>query len=134
MGRIRINHPWVDETQAPLYRLSYPPETTEQDLRAYYEKIDAWAASLTEPVAWIVDVGNLVKATPAQRKLVAEREARFSEVQKRLYRGSALVAKSTLTRGIVTAVFWMAPPPYPYKVFDNERDAEAWVTKQLGAR
>ncbi len=134
MPPVPIGHSWVDESGAPLYRLAFPPRTTDEELHAYYDKVDRWAASLTEPVAWVVDVAGVVSATPAQRKIVSEREARLSAIQKRLYRGSAFVAKSTLTRGLVTAVFWMTPPPYPYKVFDDERAARAWAAGQLGAR
>ena len=36
--------------------------------------------------------------------------------------------------GVVTAINWISPPPYPQKVFSSMPDAEKWITAQLAAR
>jgi len=44
------------------------------------------------------------------------------------------VCRSPFTRGIVTAVHWITPPVYPYKIFGNRREGERWARQQLITR
>lgn len=37
------------------------------------------------------------------------------------------VSESTLTRGIVTAINWLRPPPYSFSIVANIDDAIAWI-------
>lgn len=41
--------------------------------------------------------------------------------------GYALVTPSATVRGILTAIFWISPPPYRHKVFGNTRAAFEWL-------
>ncbi|HXX68841.1 MAG TPA: hypothetical protein VEK07_16765 [Polyangiaceae bacterium] len=49
-----------------------------------------------------------------------------------LLRAKAIVIGSAIERGVVTAVGWMAKPPYPFAAFESESAARNWLTSQLG--
>lgn len=42
----------------------------------------------------------------------------------------SLVTPSPLVRGLLTAVFWIAPPPYVYKIQPTVRSALEWISEQ----
>ena len=46
----------------------------------------------------------------------------------------AFVAASAILRGILTAVYWVAPPPYPYKIFEHIDDAKTWTLARIAER
>ena len=48
--------------------------------------------------------------------------------------GSAFVISSTLVRGILTAIYWVAPPVYPCDLFAYFDAACRWSLGQLAAR
>ena len=45
-----------------------------------------------------------------------------------------LVTGSPVVRGILTAVFWFAPPPYPWHVAPTPRDGVAWLARHTPER
>jgi hypothetical protein len=45
--------------------------------------------------------------------------------------GFALVTPSAVTRGGLRAVFWLAPPPYPWTVTDTVEAALGWLAPRL---
>jgi hypothetical protein len=45
--------------------------------------------------------------------------------------GYALATPSPIARGLLTAVFWLAPPPYPSKVTGEPREALRWLAEKL---
>ena len=47
-------------------------------------------------------------------------------------RGTAFVTESSLARGLITAVSWVAPTAYPQKTFADRRTALEWGYEQLG--
>jgi hypothetical protein len=54
------------------------------------------------------------------------------EVLRRTTRGMVLASPSVLTRGAARAIFWLAPPPYPYAVVDTPWAAFAYVAEKGG--
>jgi hypothetical protein len=42
--------------------------------------------------------------------------------------GNGLVTDSLLTRGILTAINWIAKKPYPEKIFSHPNDAQPWFS------
>jgi hypothetical protein len=41
-----------------------------------------------------------------------------------------LTTPSPLVRGMLTAVFWVAPPPYEWKVAASEAEAFRWLAER----
>lgn len=65
------------------------------------------------------------------RKLVAERLAAQNAARKVLLRGEATVLESALVRGGLTAIYWLSPPGYPWKIFGDMSEALHWAQAQL---
>ena len=62
-----------------------------------------------------------------RRKMLGEVLRTRKEKLARINAGFVMVTSSSITRGIMTAVFWFAPPPYPSQVMPNARDGLAWL-------
>lgn len=60
---------------------------------------------------------------PVQRKAWAGMLRKHEETLRRTTRGMALATPSKVTRGAAHAVFWLAPPPYPYWIVDTPHAA-----------
>jgi hypothetical protein len=126
-----IGHPWIDESEAPILHLTYPRQTTLAELEKYYEAVGAFLERLDTQVAWLVDCTHIIAANAEQRRYVAEQEAKYKEIQEKYYVASGLYVANAMTRGIITAVFWLSPPPYPYKIFSSRAPAHAYVTDAM---
>lgn len=130
---IRIDHPWIDEAKAPLYQLTFPPETSDQELLKMCSARERWAERAHYPVAWVVDLGSIMKATARQRSLFSEHLARFEHHDVSFNQGSALIVPNAFVRGIVTAVFWMKSPRFPNECFATRDAAIIWAIERLRA-
>lgn len=131
---IEIDHPWVQHQNMPIYEWAFPATATDEELDAFVKAREDWAPRAQYPVAWVVELSNITKATATQRKTFAEHLKRFEEHDMRWNGGSALVVPSGWVRGLVTAVFWLAPPKFPNQAFAKRVDAFAWAQHQLDAK
>mgnify|MGYP003953269367 CR=1 FL=1 len=68
----------------------------------------------------------------SQRKHIAEHANQSRESLSVHVRAAAVVAPSPILRGMITAMNWLAPPPFPQRVFAAEEVARAWLMEQLG--
>lgn len=83
-------------------------------LMALREDIDAIVPSRRRGILY--EVTDRVRISAAQRQQYGQL---FREKQEALRIGTsgyALVTGSRLARGFLTAMFWFAPPPYPYTI------------------
>ena len=85
-------------------------------------------------------VGVLYDAPSSSMSIDAKRRKRSAEVLdsrraklEKTTAGFALASPSAMTRGILRAVFWMAPPPYPYVIVDTVRDGLVYLRTKLPA-
>mgnify|MGYP001821583310 FL=1 len=131
---IEIDHPWVQHSNMPIYEWTFPPKATDDELVAFAKAREEWAARANYPVAWVVELSNISKATATQRRMFADHLKRFEPHDVEWNAGSALVVPSGWIRGLVTAVFWLSPPKFPNQVFAKRSDAFAWAQYQLEAK
>jgi hypothetical protein len=127
----KIGHPWIDESRAPLYLWSFPESFTDETLVEACAMRERWAAVAKYRVAWVVDLANLGGVTATQRKIFADHLKRFEPHDLKWNQGSAIVAKSTLVRGVVTAVFWLQAPRFPNHTFADRTSAILWARARL---
>jgi len=127
----KIGHPWVDESGESVYRVCFPATASEEELLEYCRAVESWWPKVDEPVAFIVDARSVKTTSPRQREILAIHERKNQPYTARFMACSALVVSNQIVRGMVTAVYWMAPPNYPHKVTTRIEDAETWVNKQL---
>lgn len=72
----------------------------------------------------LTDLSAMKEAAPAsQRKYAAEFQKRNRDLQVRASVGGAIVATSTLVRGVLTAVFWLQRSALETVVFGSREEA-----------
>ena len=133
-NRTALDHPWLKQVEATLFVQQYPRRASDDELVDVLAAIERLVFSLRSPYGWIVDLGGVMTASASQRRLFSEHEDRTKEHDKQWNAGAALLSRSAITTGIITAVFWLSKPSYPTKVFSDIREAEGWARAQLKAR
>lgn len=68
-----------------------------------------------------------------QRRTFAEHIELHRSTLKAKVGGAAIVVDSAIARGVITAVNWIAPPPFPQRVFATEGEAEAYLAQLIAA-
>jgi hypothetical protein len=129
-----LDHPWLKQIEATLFVQQYPRQASDEELIDMLEAIERLVFSLHAPYAWLVDLGGVLTASASQRRIFSNHEDRTKEHDAKFNAGSALLSRSPITAGIITAVFWLSKPSYPTKVFSEIRAAERWARAQLQAR
>ncbi len=118
----------------PIYRWTFPPEATDEELSSAFRARETVATRARYDAAWIIDMSNIRKAPATQRQAMAQHLKRFGEYANRWNAGSALIVPNPWLRGLVTAVTWLSPPKFPYRLFADSVEAERWARKQLAKR
>src|SRR4051794_1438078 len=80
-----------------------------------------------EPYAIVFDMTHADVPDALQRRKLVDHMAANADAIKRLVRGLAVVVPSPIFRGIITALFWLAPPEVPHAMFAMKHDAFAWA-------
>jgi hypothetical protein len=77
------------------------------------------------------DVGHGGSHTAARRKAVADVLHSRRDKLGRITVAYALATPSPLVRGAATAIFWLAPPPYPWRVSATPKQAFQWLASKV---
>jgi hypothetical protein len=113
-----------DDTRPHLCEVGFGDELSADDLTRLFERTRAVFRRRKRFVLF-VDASN-TKLSAQQRKqmvtLMKESEAEFQ----RWVACAAIVVRSALARGTLTALSWMMRPPFEQKVFSNPDDAMTW--------
>lgn len=125
------NHPWISVIEGPLYRQVLPQKTTDAELAAMIAEVERITTAMHSPFGWVTDISNVLHSSPVQRRMYAESEKRLAQWDARYCAGTAICCKDALTRGVLTAVHWISPPAYPFKIFGHALEAERWARQQL---
>jgi hypothetical protein len=123
----------IDESKWPIVYATWPAQQLDD------EAFEAMVLAMSgfnqrgQPYVVIHDARRAARPTPKQRAFAAERQRLDAEVARKWLRGAALVVSNPLIAGVVTAINWIVPSPYPQKTFSAMADAEAWVRQRLAA-
>ena len=126
-------HPWLDDSAAPLFQHNYPADGTVDQVVEFGRIWEKTIRDYARPYGVVADLTRLISAPAAVRKAMADTDTRMADVDQKYCVGSAIVVSSTFGRGLVTAVFWIAPPVYPYRLFASMDEGRAWVRERLGS-
>ena len=124
----KFNHPWVDESHAPILICEGPRTPSDEELNSYLKRLEEWSKATRSNYAWVIRPCQL---TASQRKSMVDTLKRLKPYHKRHQLAIGLAVDNTVIRGILTAVFWFAPQSMPHAVFVTKDDAFRWVTEQL---
>jgi hypothetical protein len=125
--------PTYDDSEWPLFVVTMPPSAFSAGA------FDAHLETLREPYrrgqpfAVLIVMGDHPPLPAAQRKAAAEAMILDKEHYPKLLRAKAIVIRSSLERGVVTAIRWVANPDYPFAEFESTPVAKAWLLTQLQA-
>jgi hypothetical protein len=128
---ISIHHPWIDSSRAPLYILTFPASTTDDELIACCTARESWAEKVRYPVAWVVDLSQIRTATARQRQIFGQHLGRIERHNISYNQGAALIVPNAVLRGVVTATFWIKPPSFPYRLFATRQEGLDWAAERL---
>lgn len=126
-------HPWIDPTYAPIYIWRFPATVSDEEVIAAMEARERWAKSARHRCAWVVDLRELLRVPPHQRKLFADHLKRFEPHDIKYNCGSAIVLSNAWLRGIVTTMFAISPPKFPNRTFGTIEDGLKWAQEQMRA-
>ncbi len=125
-------HPWIDLSEFPLIKEVVPDQFTDEDVYAFFKAIEVLILEQHAPYAVVMGAASHTAVfSIAHRRAAAELEEKIAPVEKVYNAGTGYVTRSSIQRGILTAVFWLRPPAYPYRVFDDMNEAEEWARTQL---
>ncbi len=128
LGRISF-----DTSRWPVLIIRYTGESfSDTDLRKHFDEILRFCAR-GEPISIVSVVAEGVRYTAAQRKAIAQ--FMTNEPSLRVIRANAIVLRSRIGRGIVTAMEWLVPAssrPFPSHAFAELSDGITWCESMLG--
>lgn len=134
MPYMRFDHPWIDESMAPLYIMRTPARMEDAELEGLLKSQIQPIIRTDHPYAFVLIAENLLFFPAKQRAMWAEAEATLSPFEKKWNAGQAFVVQSAFQRGGLKAVQWLSPPVYPYLVTASVDEAIAWGKEKLANR
>lgn len=117
-----------------LYLQAIPARVSDADLAAFLAELQQASPTLDRPHAWIADFAAIESTTATQRRMFAEHQVTVESVDRAHNAGAAIVIPNAMVRGVVTAVYWIKPPVYPYQFVRTHEEALAWVADALARR
>ena len=119
-----------DDRDFPIVRLHAYGESTDREVA---ERIAFIQRHLDErqPMALVFDTTGGTALSAKQRKMWTDWLSTHDRLIRRYMVGCAIVASSSVVRGVFTAVFWVYRPPMPYTFVGTAAEADAWVRDRL---
>ncbi len=127
-------HPWIEDSKAPLYRHTYPSDADIDEVERFVRAWERLVLSHTTPYAVVADLSHVLKASSLARKAFADLQQRIATHEALYCAAAALVVPNAFTRGLITAVYWVSPPSYPYKLCSTVSEGHAWASAHLQQR
>jgi serine/threonine protein kinase len=120
-----------DDSRFPLIVVTLVGRLTDVEYAAYLDDRTARLIDRGEVYALVYDGAGIVEMAPSTRRLQAGWINRHRAAISALNQGCGFVFGSARLRGLLTAVHWVSPPPYPYAVFSRRADAMKWCLDRL---
>jgi predicted Zn-ribbon and HTH transcriptional regulator len=121
----------LDVSRAPLLITTATGVLREAEYRDHLTQCTELIVKVGRPYAYVYDGTGIVQMPSSCRKLQAEWINEHRMVIRSLNRGCGFAFASALTRGLLTAVHWLSPPPYPHAIFAVRGEAIRWCIDQL---
>jgi len=122
----------VNAADFPLLRIIYDGDTTEAEMRAYFDAYDAVLAR-RQRYALLLDASRAAVPSATMRRMKADFLRQRAGVMGALCLGGAYVITSPAIRGAMSAIFWLQPLAYPHTVVATPGDGERWCRERLAA-
>jgi hypothetical protein len=127
-------HSWFESQHAPIIIMRFPDHFRDDELEEALRAVTEWLLeSVDRPFGFIVDMQRPLVVSAKQREMMAACEKAYAHVDRRYNGGQAVIVSNPLIRGVVTAIYWIAPPVYPVKTLASMAQAMSWLRPQLDA-
>lgn len=120
-----------DIEQLPLVYIAYPEPFSSDDWDEMIAQFDR-LLDAQRPFGWINDARTAYLPNARNRSALGAHHKRRADDYRRWAKGAATVSQSTLVRGVITAIQWIAPTPFPHQTVATTLDGERYVRKMLG--
>lgn len=128
------NEAQYDTSEWPIFLVTSPRGVLSlEDTAEHMRQVTQIGFARGEPLVVLFDSRNAPRHNAAQRKIVAEEMKRSQRLYPGLALGVGIILRSRLDRGIVTAITWLAGPPYPIGVFESVPKAKVWARELLAS-
>jgi hypothetical protein len=124
------SQPSYDESEWPIFIVNLP--RARLSASAFQAHLDRCGEPYKrrQPFCMLI-TGDHPPFSALQRKAVANAMKRHNQRHPGIMLGCAIVNRSALTRGVITAVTWLAKPAYPFAAFADAPQAKAWLSHLL---
>lgn len=101
-------------------------EQLKRSLDEYRDMLSTFEREQRRVISFI-DMSSMGELSAQQRRIQSDWNRSIQPLQKAVTLGLAFIAPTTVTRGMLTAVFWFAPPAAPYIICPTMADALTWA-------
>ncbi len=124
--------PTIDERQWPLIFVDWAGPVSLEEIDAHFDQMTALMGR-GQRFAVVMDIQQVLAMPAEQRKRTAARLKELAPKGERTVICNAHIVRSSLAKGMLSAIYWIAPPPFPTKVFTDRAEAEAWARERMAA-
>lgn len=108
----------------------WPSDIDRSDVDTHFEEIVA-LTERGERLAIVVDMTLSGTPSPADRRYASQRLRETYATSGHRIAGVAHVITSPMVRGILSAVYWLSPPPFPVAVVASRHEAIGWAGRRV---
>ncbi len=119
-----------DDSKWPIVICRAVGDSTDADIATYTSVLRSYLDRGERHVV-VVDARNGKSLNSRHRRQVAEWNRENARSLSALRAALILVTPSTLLRGMITAVYWVFPAPFPYQAVETMAQAMAAADLQL---
>ena len=119
----------IDYEEWPIVHVRPPRTVEDEELAEFLHSFSVETKTRGGGCVVVLDLRRCEKLSVAQRELMTEHMAEMDSLD--LLRGCAMVFRSRLLKGIMTAMFWVYRPRYPTRVFNSVGDASTWASLRV---
>lgn len=123
----------LDDSRFPFIVVTFNGPTTDESFEAYLQRLTD-VSMRDGPKAFLFDATLSEGAPPSQRKRMAQWMMQDMRKARGGFACVAFVFSSAVSRGVLTAILWLAPLRLRHGIFAERKEAEAFCLAQIAAR
>lgn len=123
--------PRYDDARFPLVVISIADDgMSVADIEEHARRLSAYARRA--PFGMVIDLGRSPMPSAQERAALAKEIGALDATHPGRMRGSAIVVRSALHRGLMTAILWVVRPAQPLEPVSSVEEGIRWVERRLG--
>lgn len=117
----------IDESDFPIIRIHFTgSKSSDQNFQTYLNQTKA-CYRFGKKLAILFDASNASIPALSHQKMQAKWLKENENLMKRFCVGTAYIIPNAAIRAILKMIFSFQKQPVPYKIFESQPEAEAWI-------